>query len=533
MRLELSRNGGGMIPLWGMHIDTPGRRETEQRVDEFFEEKSSMLTFEEVNRGAKIFCVAVRLHEMDGLAPPSHFLDGLCSFLRERAFVIDYTCPELNLYISVSDDVVERSDAIIAEATSKICLAFLENESFLDAHSLSINVPATPSQDVVDRFLLVQQAHPNPGMVLRVSDLPTRPGVSREVLEFHIEGARLVAEGEAHAVAFADRVLETETEYEPSRGAAPVLVMLSSPRIAAAVTASLRRNPGHPYRAFYLVASGDASPRSGALGSGITENWALDGADLLPALLRCPSVSNLIFQEFRFSSDTVEAAHDATATSAAALSTLRMSRCNFVESDFGLVDLASAASRSSTLRSLHFANSPITMRDMRTLCDMLTGSEWSIKELTLVDTEADEAGLDDDCVQYFFQHLPSMNTLECLLFSYKVPTFMSRRISEGIKNNYSLDYFGGLVYASDPESGVSLEHELEACVSANARGRRMVHEAVAHPENRELQEAALAVLHRLANSGDPEDESVLFLCLQLVLPARANKSTPPSPLPRG
>jgi hypothetical protein len=381
----------------------------------------------------------------------------------------------------------------------------------------------------VDRFLQVQQANPNPGMVLRVSDLPTRPGVSREVLEFHIEGARLVAEGAAHAAAFADRVLGTEKDVEPSRGAAPVFVMLSSPRIAAAVTASLRRNPGHPYRAFYLVASGDASPRSGALGAGITENWALDGADLLPALLRCPSVSNLIFQEFRFSSDTAKAAHDATSTSAAALSTLRMSRCNFVESGFGLVDLASAASRSSTLRSLHFANSPITMRDMRSLCGMLTGSEWSIKELTLVDSEADEAGLDDDCVQYFFQHLPSMNTLECLLFSYKVPEFMSRRISEGIKNNYSLDDLGGLVFASDP----ALEREAAAYVSANARGRRIVHEAVAHPESLELQEAALAVLHRLANSDDPQDESVLFLCLQLILPARAMKSTPPSPVSRG
>jgi hypothetical protein len=140
MRLELSRNGGAMLPLWGMHIDTPGRRETEHRVDEFFEEKSSMLTFEEENRGAKIFSVVVKLHEMDGLAPPSHFLDGLSSFLRERAFVIDYNFPQLLLYISVSDDVVERSDAIVAEATSKICRAFLENESFQDAHCLSINV---------------------------------------------------------------------------------------------------------------------------------------------------------------------------------------------------------------------------------------------------------------------------------------------------------------------------------------------------------------------------------------------------------
>jgi hypothetical protein len=530
MRLELSRNGGGMLALWGMHIDTPSHRETEQRVDEFFEEKSSMLTFEEVNRGAKIFCVAVRLHEMDALAPPSHFLDGLCSFLRERAFVIDYTCPELNLYISVSDDVVERSDAIIAEATSKICLAFLENESFQDAHSLSINVPATPCQDVVDRFLQVQQAHPNPGMVLRVSDRPTRPGVSHEVLEFHIAGGRFVAEGAAHAAAFADRVLETDAaDGEPSRGAAPVVVMLSSPRIAAAVTASLRRNPGHSYRAFYLIASGYASPRSGAPDAGISESWALDGADLLPALLHCPSVSHLHFQEFRFSSATVKAVQEATATSAAALSTLILHRCTIVDPECGLVDLAGAASRSSTLQSLHFANSPITMRDMRSLCDMLTGSEWSIKELTLVDTEAGEAGLDDDCVQYFFQHLPSMNTLECLLFSYKVPVFMSRRISEGIKNNYSLEDFGGLDFASDP----ALEREAAAYVSANKRGRRMVHEAVAHPENRELQEAALAVLHRLANSGDPEDESVLFLCLQLVLPARANKSTPPSPVSRG
>jgi hypothetical protein len=528
MRLVLSRNDDAMPPLWGMHIDTPSHRETEQNVHEFFEEKSAMLAFEEENRGAKIY-VVVNLHEMDVLAPPSHFLDSLCSFLRERAFVIDYTGPELLLYISVPDDVVERSDAIIAEATSKICRAFLENESFQNAHSISINVPATPSQEVVDRFLLVQ-ADKNPGMVLRVSDLPTRPGTTRDVLDLRLAGARLLAEGEAHAEALADRVLETECE--PSRGA-PVGVMLSSPRIAASVTTSLRRNPGHSYTAFFLVASGHAHPRSGALDSGITEPLVLDGTDLLPALLRCPSISHLHFQEFRFSSATLKAVQEAMANPAAAVSILVMNRCKIVGPEFGLVDLAAAASRSSALQSLDFLNSLITMRDMRSLCDLLTGSEWSIKKLSLVDTDSCGSCLDDDCVQCFFQHLPSMSTLESLIFYYKVPEFMSRRVAEGIRNNYSLQRLAGLAFPPDLKSTASLGCELEACVSANGRGRRIAHEAISNPDNRELQEAALAVLHRLANSDDPADHTALFLCLQLVLPARANKSTPPSPRPCG
>lgn len=492
----------------------PSRRETAETVDQFFEEKSEMLTLEEENRGAKIFCVVINLHEMDGLAPPSHFLDGLCSFLRERAFVIDYMVPQLLLYVSVADDVVERSDAIIAEATSKICHAFLENGSFQDAHGLSINVTATPSQEVLD--LLGRQVFTKPGSSFHVSDLPTRPGISRDVLEFRLASGRLLAEGADHAAALTDGVLGAACE--PRQGA-NVVVFLSSPRIATAVTASLRRNPGHPHTAFYLVASGHAYPYSGALNSGITENGALEGADLLPALLDCPSVSHLHFQGFLFSTATLKAVQDAMATSAAAVSTLIMTRCTFVDSGSGLVDLSAAMSRSSTLRSLRFVNSLSTMHDMRSLCDMLTGSEWSIKELTLMDTEA--ACLDDDCVSYFFLQLPSMSTLECLLFNYEIPHFMSRRISEGIKNNYSLRSLDGLAFESDGESSGCLALEIGAYLRANATGRKTVHEAVAHPDSLELQVQALDVLHRLSNSSDPDDASTLFLCLQLYLPIRS------------
>ena len=169
------------------------------------------------------------------------------------------------------------------------------------------------------------------------------------------------------------------------------------------------------------------------------------------------------------------------------------------------------------------------MRDMKSLGGLLTGSEWSIKKLALGDKEATGAYMSDDCVSYLFQHLPSVVALESLRIYYVVPEFMSRRILEGIKNNYSLEHLEGLAFASDP----ALEREVAAYVSANKRGRRIVHEAIANPDNRGRQEAALAVLHRLANSDDPQDDTVLLLCVQLLLPPRANKLTPPSHLSHG
>jgi hypothetical protein len=526
MQLEFSLNVADPTrPYYGMNIETPSQLETAQSVDEFFEGHSENLAYLE-HQGVKISSVKIELHEMEGLAPPSHFLDGLRSFLQRRAFTTDAEIPERQISVRVSDDVLERSDEIIEEAVAKICYACLRSEGFRSGQSRSISVPVTPPQKVVDRVLLTRKGNHSPGMVLGVDD---SAGTALDVLELRVAGRRLLAVGAAHAAALTARVLGTTRA--PCGG---VVAILNSPRIAAAVAASLRSHPGHPYGGVVIIACG----HSYSGGPPVTERPALDGTDLFPALLRCPSLSTLHFEEFRFSTAAFEAVQQAMATSAAAaVSSLAMQWCKTVDPSFGLVDLATAVSRSSTLQCLDLAGSPVTMRDMKSLCGLLTGSEWSIKKLTLGNIEAAGAHMDDDCVSYLFQHLPSMTTLQTLRLYYKVPEFVFRRIAEGIKNNYSLEEFDGLVFASDATStvGTREEAELEAYVSANMRGRRTVHEAVADPENRGLQEAALAVLHRLANSDDAEDGSVLFMCLQLVLPARAKNLTltPPSPPARG
>jgi hypothetical protein len=108
-------------------------------------------------------------------------------------------------------DEVDRSDPALAEATSRICRAFWENERFRAAAVVNIDVPAAPSPEALDAFFRGRTRNTttrdSPCVTIRVTDRPDQPSNDRDMLQVEVGGLRLVGEKSPYAAAVADAVL--------------------------------------------------------------------------------------------------------------------------------------------------------------------------------------------------------------------------------------------------------------------------------------------------------------------------------------
>jgi hypothetical protein len=506
--------GGGRAE--SVFIWTRRGRASKRKVKVFFRELTLTLTHLG-DQGEKTFWISVTLQDLEALGPASYFLDGLCNFLREHAFAVaderTQASPlRLNVQVSAEDeDGFDRSDPVIADATSRICCAFWGNPRFRAAAVVHIDVPAAPNREALDLFLrgrtLDSTANDSPCVVMRVRDRTDERGVFRlDVLGLDVAGLRIVADTSHHAAAVADVVLGSTFPDAGGEGLS-LLVLLLSAESAAIFAASLRGHRDHGFRSVNLAA--DVAIAS-------------DVADLCGAVLRCPAVEALAFIGVNFTAAAVDAAREATSgpDRAAALTKLAFVKCTFSDSGYGFSSLATAMSPSNTLQHFSLPGTPLQMSDMAALCSILARSEWRLLTLVLGDAMHgdNERCLSDCCIQHFFRMLPSMKTLNCLTFKCSVPAHMCRTVVDGIKYNYWIYRVMGLKFALDGESTARLQSEAESYPTANLYGRTAVYEAVTNPGNLALLETALGVLRRLSRLDDREVATALYLCLQLFLP---------------
>jgi hypothetical protein len=517
-------------------IETPGQPEAVSEVMQFFGAIDSGLT-SLANDGYQIAAFRVVLSTPGGLASPTCFMNVLCTFLRGRYFLIAQnrtSARPLSLGIRLSDDfAVDRSDGLIADATSMICRAIWENGTIRATSFVAMDLPASPSQQMIRTFVVesdVRNVH------LQVTNTPGVRSLEHNVAQIHFEnGNCFTAVGVSHVEMIVKRVLKVMN----SPRMLSVRLVVYTAHVAAVVAERLRSHRNHVYRSL-LFATGELAH---VVDKDVDERLPpIDGADLCDAALRCPAVRKVSFQDFQFSAAAVSAAKEALATStgtrtAAVLDTLFLASCDFVknhtgpaqardegerECAMGICDLVMTVSSFSILQNLILFGTKLGISDLKTLCTMLTGSECSILFLVVGGKPPGGAScLRGDGVLHFFKRLPFMTTLKQLEFYYVVPAFMSQHILNGIKNNYSLEGLRELTFESDGPTRVL---EINAHLNANARGRGTIATAVKYPEDHTLQDEALKVLHRLSNSNEREDETARFLCLLLLLPEYCARS---------
>jgi hypothetical protein len=328
----------------------------------------------------------------------------------------------------------------------------------------------------------------------------------------------LVGVKSPYMAAVADAVLGS-TFPDPTAG---LSVRPFSPDALASFTSSLRGCQHQSFPSLTFVAGdpreiGIVQDASGVAADPAQTATTYDVASLCGAVLRCPAVKGVAFDGFNFTGAAIDAAREASSNIAApaVLSWLTFSRCTFSDPLRGFCWLASAMSPSRSLQSFHLPDIALHIRDMTALCFVLARSEWPLTALTLGDALFGESErcLSDECVQHFFQMLPSMKTLRSLVVPCSVPGLLSRTVADGIKNNYWLRRVMEVKFHT-----AQLQSEVVSYTTANANGRTAVYEAVANPGNRQLLKAALAVLHRLSKSDKQEDATTLYLCMQLFLP---------------
>jgi hypothetical protein len=249
---------GGTDRVLALFISTPSRRQRRRSIEKFFREHTSTLTLTE-NVGEEIFWISVTLRDPEELGLTYYFVEALCAFLREHAFAVagDRTQERpLRLSVRVSDDdedAVDRSDPVIADATSRICRAFWENERFRAADFVYVDLPATPCRATVDLFLRGRSwnttANGTPNVTIRVSDVADEPGNEHDLLVLELAGLRIVGEKSPHTAAVADVVLASTVTDVTAR----LRATMYSPEAAAAFAASLRRNSHHGFSNIMLV----------------------------------------------------------------------------------------------------------------------------------------------------------------------------------------------------------------------------------------------------------------------------------------
>lgn len=534
--------GSRQRPVIFVHIETPSAHETDERVAEFFGRKRAVLSMLE-GRGDKIFAFLVHVHSVEELAPPSRYLEALCSFFREHPFAVVPRTPQRPLRLTVSvpedgrdhhddEDDDDRSNAALAEATSQICRAFWENPHVRASQFVLLDVAEVPSGAVVD--LLLRGGRPSnnrPHVTLRVSDRPDGR-MGPDALELELPGAAdFVAAGASRVAAVARRVLAAafkESATAPER----IRVGVHSPSAAEAVAASLLEHRDHLCATMAFGVRTRRSALNTAGSDGRRPETTLDGTDLCAAVLQCPSVACVSFARFTFSPRTVAAVREikraAPGAGIAPIAILEFKDCSFVadrglgtpaSAPPGLCDLANAVACSSTLRCLHVTNTPLSVSDSSALVRVLVGREWDIRRLKLGGTaHGRDPYLERGFVCHFFQKLPLMKSLVDLTFLCATSADVSPTVLNGVKHNFSLRALQGLTFGRglDPESSRRCSGEVTAYLDANARGREVVAQAVANPASRDLRDNAIEVIRQLADS---DETTSLYLCLQLLLPS--------------
>jgi hypothetical protein len=524
-------------------IDTPSQQVHVRDVGQFCSAMDSRLTHLETIGKGKIASFVFNLHATKGHTPPSLFLDVLCTFLQGRAFLIADNRRRLQpvglLVRPPGGIVTSRSEGLINEATYKICRAFWENESVRAANFVHIDIPATPSQGLMNDFLVGGTGNGYPHANLRVSPTPGTPGPGRDpdLVQFLRLNANCVnAAGRLTIAEVASRVLDSSS---PAKDCVKIAMYTSN--AAGVVAASLRNHRNHMCKCLGFVRGDRQTLVHGAAPVTADRYPMLDGVDLCAAALCCPSVNQVWFEGFQFSSAAVAAQKKALKVSVeaptrASLRGLSFLSCAFVQPDksggrkvcgpvLGICDLVLFMSRPNTLGHLKLLGTPLGISDVKSLCGMLTDPDCRLTCLDLGgQTPGGESCLRGDGVLHFFKQLPSMNSLKALKFEYDALSFMAATIRDGLTNNYVLERLEGLTFElevtqEDPASLSSLRLQVEMVeyANANAKGRGTVAKAAVNPGSREHHEEALMVLHRLSKTG--ADDTYRYLCVRVLLPA--------------
>jgi hypothetical protein len=144
--------------------------------------------------------------------------------------------------VRVSDedeDAFDRSDPVIADATSRVCRALWKNEGFRAADFVYGDLPATPSRAALDLFLRGRSwnasTNGTPNDTIRVSDRADEPANEHDLLALEVAGLRIFGEKSPHTAAVANVVLESSVPYVAAR--------LRATNVLARNGGSLHRQP--------------------------------------------------------------------------------------------------------------------------------------------------------------------------------------------------------------------------------------------------------------------------------------------------
>jgi hypothetical protein len=537
--------GGSFVALV---IDTPSEKVHVREVERFCRVLGSSVDLLETTGLGRIALFRFNLHATKGSKPPTLFLDAVCALFRRRAFPIAHAratlCP-LALQVRPPGGVATaRSEGLVNEATYKICRAFLENETVQAARFVYMDLPAVPSQAMMNAFLAGGSLSVN----LRVSATPGLLGPDCTVVQFQLKnGSCVSADGAPYVAAVTERVLDATSPVKDI-----VKVTVHSSTVVEVVAASMRKRRGHLCKCLLFVVGDRETLVHGGGGGGafvaaaaaavatapgaVDRHPTLDGSDLCAAALCCPSVIQLAFQGFQFSPAAVAAAKKAlkpssSAGTRASLESITLLNCSFVRNEsrndegaggaaLRICDLAIAMSRPAQLQHVQLVGTQLELSDMKTLCGMLTSSEGRLKCVEVGGvTRGGEPCVTGDAVLHFFRELPLMRTLKELMFEHAVPPHMARAVADGFKDNHFLIGLEGLTFEPDDAPASRLLLEVVLYLRANAEGRETVAMAAANPGSREHHKQALKVLRRLSKTDAALDETARYLCVRVFLPA--------------
>jgi hypothetical protein len=509
-----------------LRLSTPSQRERPEDIDNFFRNCTSTLTRLFVTT-LRIFCISIMLQEPQELGPTSYYLEALCAFLRENDLKLaeDRTedCPlRLEIYVSDEDgDNQNRSNLFITEATSRICRSFWENERARTAEFVFLDLCVIPSLSVVELWRFGRNSNnsspsnsglnsnisspqnPSPTVTIQVVD---HVNSELDLLIVDVPKMRFTGSASLQVAGVVDFMLGS---FAPDLGTC-LRASFHSCQAAATLTASLVRNKHHGFSDIVL---------NNAMQNSSESDVTSETPALLEAVLRCPSVTDLRLSGFYFTATDVTNLREAFSEvgPASVLTTLAFSECMILDPDHGFSSLATTMTPSCSLCQFFLNECFMQENDMTNLCSILARSEWPLATLSFQDQSLyyNPMYLNDVSVVHFFQMLPSMKTMKRLHFHRIVSQHLSRIVLDGIKNNYTLHDVTGLEFHT-----TRLNDEMNLYTSANAKGRTAIYEALTNLSNqeyRQINEEAITVLHRLSNSSNQKDESILFLCVQLFL----------------
>lgn len=265
-------------------IETPSFCPTDESIAESFGRHKATLSRLE-NRGERIFSFVVNVPSIEGIAPPSRYLETLCSYLRELPFWLAPRTPSRPLMLTIGvpqeeEDAagVDRSHPHLAEATSKIGTALWENAHVCAAQYLYLDVVAVPDSTVLDLLVHGRSSDANPSVTVRVCDRPGSHDACPDVLEISLAGAQFVAVGGSSCCGNG-----TERASFPAFGVRrspwQIFCMFSS-NVVAAVTTSLLDHRNHNYVDVRFLCA---------------DRHLDDGTYLCAAAVQCSSIATVTF----------------------------------------------------------------------------------------------------------------------------------------------------------------------------------------------------------------------------------------------